>query len=210
MSGGTPDQRYGDAEGALSRRVVHAFSAGGIVLRGQPNAREILLVGREQQSRDRQLWALPKGTPLPGESAQQTALREVREETGIEVAITGFAGVISYTFLDRGVRYRKRVAYYTMVAIGGDPSLHDHEYDVVAWFPVGTASDSLRYTNEADLVRRITNGPLRGGASRDVSGLNDTSRKRTAPAHFRSAGRWPSLRGYQIPAANALAASRAW
>jgi 8-oxo-dGTP pyrophosphatase MutT (NUDIX family) len=71
------------------RRVMHAFSAGGIVLRGLPAEREILLVGRAQALRGGQLWALPKGTPLPGESAQQTALREVREETGIEVAITG-------------------------------------------------------------------------------------------------------------------------
>ena len=138
------------------RRIVHAFSSGGIVLRGQPEHREILLVGREQHNRGSQLWALPKGTPLPGESAQQTALREVREETGIEVAITGYAGVITYSFLERGTRFRKRVAYYTMVAIGGDPSLHDHEYDYVGWFGLEDAKRLMRYSNEADLVRRTT------------------------------------------------------
>ena len=133
---------------------MHAFSAGGIVLRGLPAEREILLVGRAQALRGGQLWALPKGTPLQGESAQQTALREVREETGVEVAITGFAGVISYTFIERGTRFRKRVAYYTMVAIGGDPSLHDHEYDYVRWFSLTEALQIMRYPNEADLVRR--------------------------------------------------------
>jgi ADP-ribose pyrophosphatase YjhB (NUDIX family) len=138
------------------RRIVHAFSSGGIVLRGQSNDREILLVGREQHYRGNQLWALPKGTPIAGESAQQTALREVREETGIEVAITGYAGVITYSFLERGTRFRKRVAYYTMVAIGGDPSLHDHEYDYVGWFPLEEAKRLMRYSNEADLVRRTT------------------------------------------------------
>ncbi|HWE61468.1 MAG TPA: NUDIX domain-containing protein, partial [Chloroflexota bacterium] len=101
------------------------------------------------------LWALPKGTPLPGESPQQTALREVREETGIEVAITGYAGVITYSFMEQGVRYRKRVAYYTMIAIGGDPSLHDHEYDFVCWFNTRQALQVMRYPNEADLVRRV-------------------------------------------------------
>ena len=141
---------------APPRRIVHAFSAGGIVLRGQRDSREILLVGREQHVKGGQLWALPKGTPLPGESTQQTALREVREETGIEVAITGYAGVITYSFVERGTRYRKRVAYYTMVAIGGDPSLHDHEYDYVRWFPLREAVEIMRYPNEADLVRRVT------------------------------------------------------
>ena len=141
---------------AASRRIVHAFSAGGIVLRGQPRMLEVLLVGREKHLRGGQLWALPKGTPVPGESAQQTALREVREETGLEVAITGFAGVITYSFLERGTRYRKRVAYYTMVAIGGDPSQHDHEYDYVRWFPLDEALRIMRYPNEADLVQRTT------------------------------------------------------
>ncbi|MDB5075706.1 MAG: hydrolase [Chloroflexi bacterium] len=149
-----------DQQPPSARRTVQAFSAGGIVLRGQDMQREILLVGRDQQYRGSQLWALPKGTPIPGESAQQTALREVREETGIEVAITGFAGVIAYSFLERGTRYRKRVAYYTMVAIGGDTSLHDHEYDFVAWFPLEEARHAMRYTNEADLVRKTTEGPM--------------------------------------------------
>jgi ADP-ribose pyrophosphatase YjhB (NUDIX family) len=154
---------------ATARRTVHAFSAGGLVLRGQAADREILLVGREQQHRSGRLWALPKGTPLPGESPQQTALREVREETGIEVAITGYAGVITYSFMEQGVRYRKRVAYYTMIAIGGDPSQHDHEYDYVSWFDAQQALRAMRYPNEIDLVRRVlapqeavtTDGPER-------------------------------------------------
>ncbi len=139
-----------------TRRVVHAFSAGGIVLRGQPGGREILLVGREQQTRGGQLWALPKGTPIADETPQHTALREVREETGLEVAITGYAGTIMYSFVERGARYRKRVAYYTMVAIGGDTALHDHEYDFARWFPLERALELMRYPNEADLVRRTT------------------------------------------------------
>lgn len=148
-----PAQRQGEA--GRTRRTVHAFSAGGLVLRGQEPRREILLVGRDQHARTNRLWALPKGTPIPGESPQQTALREVREETGVEVAITGYAGVITYSFMEQGTRFRKRVAYYTMVAIGGDPSLHDHEYDYVAWYPTDEALHVMRYPNEADLVRRV-------------------------------------------------------
>jgi ADP-ribose pyrophosphatase YjhB (NUDIX family) len=150
----TPDP--GRAAGP-ARRLVHAFSAGGIVLRGQPGSREILLVGRARQARGGQLWALPKGTPIAEETPQHTALREVREETGLEVAITGYAGTITYSFVERGTRYRKRVAYYTMVAIGGDTALHDHEYDFARWFVLDDALDLMRYPNETDLVRRTTN-----------------------------------------------------
>jgi ADP-ribose pyrophosphatase YjhB (NUDIX family) len=158
MNERTVSQSGTEARGAESpaRRVVHAFSAGGIVLRGQPGTREILLVGREQQTRGGQLWALPKGTPIADETPQHTALREVREETGLEVAITGYAGTIMYSFVERGARYRKRVAYYTMVAIGGDTALHDHEYDFARWFALDRALELMRYPNEADLVRRTT------------------------------------------------------
>jgi len=149
------------------RKTVHAFSAGGLVLSGSPTEQQILLVGRNQPHRGTQVWSLPKGTPLPGESPQQTALREVREETGIEVAITGYAGVITYSFVEQGVRYRKRVAYYTMIGIGGDISLHDHEYDHVSWFALPEALSVMRYPNEADLVRRI------GTAGAEAAGHSD-------------------------------------
>ena len=159
MATDEPAARVAEAargQGARAKRVVHAFSAGGIVLRGQCDAREILLVGRAQQAKGGQLWALPKGTPVAGETTQHTALREVREETGLEVAITGYAGAIAYSFMERGVRYRKRVVYYTMVAIGGDTALHDHEYDFARWFPLGDALRMMRYPNEAELARRVT------------------------------------------------------
>lgn len=151
----TAEGADGHRSPAQGRRTVHAFSAGGLVLRGLNSEREILLVGRAQSPRAEALWALPKGTPHPGETAQQTAMREVQEETGLEVAISDYAGVITYSFMEHGTRYRKRVAYYTMVAIGGDPSLHDHEYDFVRWFAVATALAAMRYPNEADLVRRV-------------------------------------------------------
>ncbi len=150
------DAEAANGQAARAKRVVHAFSAGGIVLRGQFDTREILLVGRARQSRGGQLWALPKGTPMEGETIQHTALREVREETGLEVAITGYAGAITYSFMERGVRYRKRVVYYTMVAIGGDTALHDHEYDFARWIRLTDALGMMRYPNEANLARRVT------------------------------------------------------
>ena len=106
--------------------------------------------------REPEVWGLPKGTPDRGETWEQTALREVREETGLEVLIDGFIDSIDYWFLDhldRGRRY-KTVFFYLMSSIGGDVSLHDHEFDVVKWMPAEQASDALTYDNEVRIVQK--------------------------------------------------------
>jgi 8-oxo-dGTP pyrophosphatase MutT (NUDIX family) len=141
-------------------RVVHAFSAGGVVYRSiSPSAAtgsvldpeyEVVLVGHPRDD----IWVLPKGTPHAEETPEQTALREVQEETGIVPRIVGDLGSIQYWFTRKGVRYRKEVQHYLMVAIGGDVSQHDHEYDEARWFPLPEAIARLAHANEVDVVRR--------------------------------------------------------
>lgn len=165
-------------------RIVRAFSAGGVVFRviadasstvtspelaptaadsaplcvaadpptaaPLPAGVEVVLVGFLRDD----TWTLPKGTPAAGESVEQTALREVREETGIEATIIGDLGSIQYTFARRGVRFNKEVRHFLMRAVGGDVSLHDAEYDEARWFPFEDAVLRLTYVNEAQVVRR--------------------------------------------------------
>ena len=102
------------------------------------------------------LWALPKGTPEQGETLEQTAVREVREETGVEVEQVGLVGDIRYWFSrpQEGVRYFKTVRHYLFRPIGGDPSFHDHEFDEVRWLPVQEALKLLTYANEARILRQ--------------------------------------------------------
>ena len=121
-------------------------------MRDDGNGREVLLCGR---SSDR-LWALPKGTPEPDETIEQTALREVREETGVEVAPDGVIGEVKYWFSrpQDGVRYYKTVHHFLLRPVGGDPSLHDHEFDEVRWFSVQEALRLLTYRNEAKILRQ--------------------------------------------------------
>jgi 8-oxo-dGTP pyrophosphatase MutT (NUDIX family) len=121
-------------------------------MRDDGNGREVLLCGR---SSDR-LWALPKGTPEPDETIEQTALREVREETGVEVEPDGVIGEVKYWFSrpQDGVRYYKTVHHFLLRPVGGDPSLHDHEFDEVRWFPVHEALRLLTYRNEAKILRQ--------------------------------------------------------
>ena len=113
---------------------------------------ETVLCGRSQPVR----WSLAKGTPDAGETLEQTALREVREETGLEVEIDGPLGSIEYWFADRGkdVRYHKTVHYYLMVPVGGATDQHDPEFDVVQWFDAEDALKNLAYANEVNVLQR--------------------------------------------------------
>ena len=109
---------------------------------------EVALVGRSHPG----IWALPKGTPQAGETVEQVAIREVQEETGLQVRLIAHIGNISYFFVRNHVRYQKQVRHFLMEAIGGDTSLHDQEYDLVEWFPIAEASRRLTYQNEVNIL----------------------------------------------------------
>ena len=127
-------------------RVEKKVSAGGVVVRDGGSGPEVVLCGRKAPP----LWALPKGTPEPGETQEQVALREVNEETGLQVQVEGFIESIEYWFVrpPDGVRVHKTVHFYLMSATGGDLSLHDHEFDDVRWFPADQAVSAMTYEGE--------------------------------------------------------------
>jgi 8-oxo-dGTP pyrophosphatase MutT (NUDIX family) len=141
-------------DGAVARlRTTTATSAGGIVVRfddGIPS----LVVGARRRDRDVLTWTLPKGTPTPGETREETALREVGEETGLEVRITDELDSIEYWFVQRGTRIHKTVHYFLMEPTGGDLARHDHEFDQVRWVPFGEAAALLTFETERALVAK--------------------------------------------------------
>ena len=107
-----------------------------------------------RRERDGVTWTLPKGTPKSGESLEETALREVGEETGLDVVITGPLGSIEYWFVQRGTRIHKTVHYFSMEARGGDLSRHDREFEQVRWLDLAEAASTLTFETERDLVAR--------------------------------------------------------
>jgi len=133
-------------------RIEDIVSSGGIVYRVSESGPEVILCGRSLE----RIWGLPKGTPQSDETLEQTAIREVTEETGLEVKIERKVGEIEYWFsrVEQGVRFHKRVHHYLMVPTGGDTANHDNEYDVVRWFPLDEAERLLTYANEAEILRR--------------------------------------------------------
>lgn len=152
---------------------MRAYSAGGVVYRLAPmhpseehflthlrdeertssslldmSVMEVILVGRSHAG----IWTLPKGTPQHGETIEQVAIREVQEETGLQVRLLAYIGSISYSFVREQVRYQKQVRHFLMEPIGGDTALHDHEYDQVAWFTLAEACRRLTYQNEVHIL----------------------------------------------------------
>jgi 8-oxo-dGTP pyrophosphatase MutT (NUDIX family) len=134
-------------------RTGSAPSAGGIVVRFEDGVPS-LVIGARRRDRDVYTWTLPKGTPNPGETREQTALREVAEETGLEVRITDQLDSIEYWFIQRGTRIHKTVHYFLMEPVGGDIARHDHEFDDVRWIRFDEAPTVLTFETERALVAR--------------------------------------------------------
>jgi 8-oxo-dGTP pyrophosphatase MutT (NUDIX family) len=132
-------------------RTAAATSAGGIVVRAERNGRS-LVVGMRRRDRATVTWTLPKGTHEPGETFEETALREVSEETGLDVRITGALPSIEYTFTQDGTRVHKTVHYFLMEPVGGDLSRHDHEFERVRWVSFDDAPGLLTFPTERALV----------------------------------------------------------
>jgi 8-oxo-dGTP pyrophosphatase MutT (NUDIX family) len=133
--------------------VEQAFSAGGVVIRHGQNGPQLVL-GRRRHDGRQPIWSLPKGTPDGDETPEQTAVREVHEETGLDVRILDTIGDIHYRFVRDGRRIDKTVHYFLMEPTGGDLADHDHEFEDVRWFEVAEAESLLRFPTERDILAR--------------------------------------------------------
>ena len=109
------------------------------------------LIGRIDR-RGRLLWSLPKGHIESGETAEQTAMREVAEETGIQGRVLAALGSIDYWFVTEGRRVHKTVHHYLMRSIGGELSDADVEVTEVAWVPLHELQSRLAYADERRLA----------------------------------------------------------
>ncbi|MBN3457548.1 NUDIX hydrolase [Mycolicibacterium mageritense DSM 44476 = CIP 104973] len=135
-------------------RTVHETSAGGLVIDGIDGPKDTqlaALIGRVDR-RGRMLWSLPKGHIELGETAEQTAIREVAEETGIQGSVLAALGSIDYWFVTEGRRVHKTVHHYLMRFLGGELSDDDVEVTEVAWVPLHELPSRLAYADERRLA----------------------------------------------------------
>ncbi|MBM3217993.1 MAG: NUDIX hydrolase [Candidatus Rokubacteria bacterium] len=123
------------------------FSAGGLVVDDEGR---VLLI-RARDLRNRPVWTLPKGTLMTGETSEQAALREVREETGWRCEPVRELEAVTYWFQRGGARIQKTVRWFLMRPVEKEGD-HDHEVDEVAWADRDEALNRLRYHSDRRLL----------------------------------------------------------
>src|SRR4051794_12650285 len=135
------------------------FSSGGVVVRGTDC---IVIVPTRRAVRGGQVLALPKGHPENGESPADAAIREVREEAGVETTVREKLGDVRYWYQRDGQRIAKTVTFFLLDYVGGEPADHDHEVEYARWIELEEAARELSYKGERDMAARAL---LRASAS---------------------------------------------
>ena len=127
------------------------WAAGGVIIKLSNGDRKVVICFRKKEN----LWSLPKGKPENGETITQTAIREVREETGIDTDILDKITEIDYIFLNnRGTTVNKKVHFFLMKSKGGNIEYHDNEFDKVTWVNLEDAKNLLTYKNELHVLEK--------------------------------------------------------
>jgi 8-oxo-dGTP pyrophosphatase MutT (NUDIX family) len=127
------------------------FSAGGVVVNADQEV--VVIVPTRRAADGSRVLALPKGHPDGTESAAEAALREVREEAGVEAEVVDSLGEVRYWYQRSGKRIAKVVEFFLLRYVSGDVDDHDHEVEHARWVPAAEAVRTLTYAGERDMVR---------------------------------------------------------
>ncbi|MEO8910442.1 MAG: NUDIX hydrolase [Gemmatimonadaceae bacterium] len=132
--------------------VREQVSAGGVVFRRGDGSTEVVIVAVGTQNR----WQLPKGLVEKGEDPAVAAVREAREEGGVASEVVQHIETVEYWYagIDGGekVRFHKRVHFYLLRYLSGDPKEHDWEVNEARWVPIDEAVGQLAFENERLVV----------------------------------------------------------
>jgi 8-oxo-dGTP pyrophosphatase MutT (NUDIX family) len=131
------------------------ISAGGVVYRRDGGEIDIVLASRRTR-RGQLAWGLAKGGIEDGESMEDAAVREVREETGLVAEIEASLGETRYFYVWENVRIRKTVHFFLMRHTGGDIEDRDDEMEEIRWFPLERALKRAAYRGERDVLSRAS------------------------------------------------------
>ncbi len=131
---------------------MRELSFGGVVVRGSvaDGSAEVVTI----VPRGKTLLALPKGGADANENGEQTAVREVREETGVHATVRAELGEVTYWYRRSGRSVRKTVRFYLCDYVSGSTDDHDHEVEEARWVPLAEAVTALSYPGEREMAER--------------------------------------------------------
>jgi ribonuclease HI len=134
------------------RREELQVSSGGVVYKKEGSHYKVCLIAKKNG----RIWTLPKGRVEPGETPEETAHREVKEETGFEAEVREKLDEINYYFYwkDNQTLYHKIVTFYLMPLREEVFHGRDSEADIVRWHTLGEAYRMLTYLNEKEVMRK--------------------------------------------------------
>src|SRR3990167_5132428 len=123
------------------------FSAGGIVFN---NEGQVLVTQHSQNHH----WSFPKGLIDPGQTTEEAAVREVKEEGGVEAEILGKVGYNKYVYTLNREKIFKVVTYFLMKYISGNPKDHDWEVEEAGWYTPEDALKQLTFSQDKALLKK--------------------------------------------------------
>lgn len=134
--------------------TMDQVSSGGVAFRRSESGPEVAIVLSKPKLR----WQLPKGIVDPGESQEVTAVREVREEAGLETDLLTLIETIEYWYRShrngKPVRFHKFVHFYLLQYRSGEVADHDHEVEEARWVSIDEAIEMLAFKNEREVVAK--------------------------------------------------------
>lgn len=134
--------------------TLDQVSSGGVAFRQTKTSLEVAIV----LSKPRLRWQLPKGIVDPGESPEVTAVREVREEAGLETDLLTLIETIEYWYRSnrngKPVRFHIFVHFYLLQYRSGKVADHDHEVEEARWVSIDEAIEMLAFKNEREVVAK--------------------------------------------------------
>ncbi len=136
------------------QRSLYQVSAGGVVFKKTGSGVRLCLIGRRKDNRI--IWCLPKGHVEKGEKLSATALREIKEETGISGAILSSLGFIKYRFFDLESKKLifKTVHFFLVNFLKGKLSDHDDEVEYTRWLRIPEALKRVEYKGEYNVLKK--------------------------------------------------------
>lgn len=129
-------------------------SSGGVAFRRTKKNLKLVIVSVKPSLR----WQLPKGIIDPGETPEVTAVREVREEAGIETELLELIDTVEYWYqrvqYGKHIRFHKFVHFYLLQYVDGNVKDHDHEIEEARWVSFDEAIKMLAFKSERDVVAK--------------------------------------------------------